>query len=231
MAGMSSLLSALGGLAGRLRSRFPAVPPRLRRPAAAALLALATVLLAHALVPGGGTVAIAVAARDLPPGAELRAGDLAMAEYPPGLVPAGAVEDADVAVGRVLAAPMNAGAPLTAAALLGAASSGGAEGSMLMPLRFADPSASVLLQPGSRIRVFAAPLEGLGGDAELLLESAWVASVSREDVAALAAGGGTVVTVAVSPEEASVLASASGSPLSFALIGDGSHTGEMLSGP
>lgn len=176
-------------------------------------------------------MAIVVAARDLPPGAELQAGDLTVAEYPPGLVPAGSLDDADAAIGRVLAAPMNAGVPLTAATLLGAASSGGAEGSMLMPLRFADPSAAVLLQPGSRIRVFAAPLEGLGGDAELLLESAWVASVSQEDAAALTAGGGTVVTVAVSPEEASVLASASGTPLSFALIGDGSHTEEALPGP
>lgn len=107
--------------------------PFLRRPRSlalavrrvvAALLALAASVLAlrppsPAAGPPLATAPVVVAAGDLGPGAALRPADLRTALFPLSLVPAGAARDPTVVTGRVLAAGVRAGEPLTDVRLVG----------------------------------------------------------------------------------------------------------------
>src|SRR3954468_20224661 len=82
-----------------------------RRSLAAVLTAVAVVAgLRAAAAPPPVRVLVPVAARDLPAGAVLRAGALAEASFAPGSVPAGVAAGA---AGRVLAAPLRRGEPVT----------------------------------------------------------------------------------------------------------------------
>src|SRR3954471_3661315 len=72
----------------------------------------------HTVAPGRPrTVAMTVAARDLPAGERVSAVDLTTTDVPPGAVPDGSLREA---AGRVLASAVRRGEPITDARLVGA---------------------------------------------------------------------------------------------------------------
>ncbi|WP_242891451.1 SAF domain-containing protein [Actinomadura litoris] len=126
---------------------------RLRRPLAALLAAAAAGTALMALRPGPPpSVHVPGAARDLPAGTTLRPSDLRALALPPGAVPSGALRTS--ATGRVLAAPMRRGEPLTDARLIGdSLLEGYAPGTVAAPVRIADAASVRLLHPGNRIDI------------------------------------------------------------------------------
>jgi pilus assembly protein CpaB len=144
---------------------------RLRRPHSltytarqvlAALLAAAALVLALRPSPAPADprapapVPVVVAAADLPPGTVLSPGDLAPARYPPDLRPAGTVADVAALTGRVLAAGLRSGEPVTDARLVGAGLTARLPpGQVAAPVRPADVAVSALVRPGDRVDVLA----------------------------------------------------------------------------
>jgi pilus assembly protein CpaB len=127
----------------------------LRRTAAGALAGLALVL---ALIPRDAGSAVVVAARDLTSGTALAGADLAMARWPSGLVPHGALHAPGEADGRILLGAARAGEPLTDVRLAGpdaAARLTGRPDDAAVPVRLPDPDVARLLGPGSRVDVVA----------------------------------------------------------------------------
>lgn len=137
-----------------LRSRVPLGAPGwrrtalLRRTAAGLLTVLA---LALALAPQARGTPVVVAAADLPAGSTLSPGALAVREWPPELVPAGAVVAVADAAGRVLVGAARAGEPLTDARLIAATTADG--DAAAVPVRLADPDVAALLVAGRRVDV------------------------------------------------------------------------------
>ncbi|MGZ4486615.1 MAG: SAF domain-containing protein [Nocardioides sp.] len=133
---------------------------RRRRPLAALLAAVAVATGLHAtLAPPPARVAVAVAARDLPAGAVLDARDVTRAWFAPGSVPAGL---AGPVTGRVLAAPLRRGEPVTDVRLLGPALAAAYPGLVAVPVRFPDAAMVGLLRVGDRLDVVAADPQGSG---------------------------------------------------------------------
>lgn len=168
---------------------------RRRRLIAAVLAALGVLCGYLALRPPAGPLVL-VAARDLSPGV-LRPGDLRavpMAAPPDGALRTGAT-------GRVLAAPMRRGEPLTDARLLDQLRL--PPGMVATPVRISDPDVVRLISPGSRIGVIAA------GDAQ-------TATLVADDVTVLtipSAGNdhGALVVLATTLTQAETLAGAQAS--------------------
>src|SRR6185437_5826353 len=91
-----------------------------RRPIAAVLVGLAVLASLSALAPKHPpTRAVWTAANDLAGGSPIRAVDIVLARVPLPLVPAGALTSDSAVVGRLLAAPVRRGEPLTDVRLLG----------------------------------------------------------------------------------------------------------------
>src|SRR3954467_8454852 len=104
-----------------------------RRLLAAVLTAVAVATGLHAAAaPPPAVVDVVVAARDLPAGTVLDAGDVRSVVFAPGSVPAGAAPDA---AGRTLAAPLRAGEPVTDVRLVGPALTDGYPGLAAVPVR------------------------------------------------------------------------------------------------
>jgi Flp pilus assembly protein CpaB len=102
---------------------------------------------------------VVVAARDLPGGTAVRAGDLRLVDLPPQAVPAHALTSPDAAAGRRVAVPLRRGEVLTDVRLVGpslAAAVGGA-GSRAVPLRLGDAATAALLRPGDHVDVVSVP--------------------------------------------------------------------------
>ena len=208
-----------------LAARIPA------RPAGVALLCLATVLAAWIIVPRTGTEPVLVAAHDLAPGTELTADALRTAHYPPGLAPADALADPADAHNTVTGGAIAAGTPITHASLIGPDTGLRPEGTVLVPTVFGDAQAVSVIRPGHRLRVFTAESAGANatgeaddGDAFPGLPTASGALLDDAAVTAVQTPAGglgqgtTVVTLAVTEEEAAALAREAGSYLSFALL-------------
>ncbi|GCD89508.1 SAF domain-containing protein [Nocardioides sp. LS1] len=133
---------------------------RHRRLLAAALTAVAVGSGVHAAVaPPPHRITVLVAAHDLPAGSVLARADLAEASYAPGTVPDGIAADA---AGRVLAAPLRRGEPVTDVRLVGPALTGGYPGLTAVPVRFPDGGAVALLRVGDRVDVVATDPQGAG---------------------------------------------------------------------
>lgn len=129
----------------------------LRRLVAVALVVLAGAL---ALRPAGARETdqtdVVVAAKDMAPGSRLSPADLAIRRLPAAVVPSGALTRRAAAVGRVLAAPIRTGEPLTDVRLVGAADTAlttGDPNAATVPVRLADPDVADLLRPGIRVDV------------------------------------------------------------------------------
>lgn len=122
-------------------------------------LAVATGL--QAVAPSAPrTVAVTVAARDLPAGATLDSDDLTSVGLPPDAVPDGVVNRPD---GRALAAPLRRGEPVTDARLVGPGLADAHPGRVAVPVRLPDPGLVELLRPGNRIDLFAVDPAGATG--------------------------------------------------------------------
>lgn len=167
-----------------------------RRLLAAGLAAASVSFAISALSPAPpATVGVLVAARDLPPGAVLRPADLATARLPPTAVPVGVQRAGTSLAGRVLAAAIRRGEPLTDIRVVGRPllSALDRDGLVAAPVRIADADSAALLRPGDLVDVLAA-----GAPGGLLPDGTPAQSPAE---AAVVAPGVTVLTVpAAGPE-------------------------------
>lgn len=178
------------------------------------LTAILLVVLAGGLVlrpAGAGETAqtgVVVAAHDLAPGTTLAQGDLAVHVLPGDVVPSGALTGPAAVVGRVLAAPVRTGEPLTDVRLVGPAdtalTTGDARASAV-PVRLADPDVADLLRPG--IRVDVVTLDPDQQSDPVLAANATVITV--RDTAGTQGQPGRLVLVALPRQSATRLAAAS----------------------
>ena len=181
---------------------------------AAGSVASALTVLTPTPEPG---VLVLRAARDLPAGTALAAGDVVQVELPSAAVPDGALTAAPDALGRLLAAPLRRGEPLTDVRLAGTGLLGAAdEGLLAVPVRLADAASAALLHAGDRVDVLAA------GSGAAAAPAAQVVAASAEVLAVPAAvhdsGEGALVVLAATPQVAARLAAAAvSSRLSVAL--------------
>jgi Flp pilus assembly protein CpaB len=189
---------------------------------AAGLAAAAVGVGLHALAPPPApSVAVVTAAHDLAGGARLRPSDLRLVRLPPPAVPTGAVSTAG-AVGRVLAAPVRAGEPLTDVRLVAGSLVRGSAGDVVAaPVRFADAQSVRLLRAGDVVDVIAsATLDPSGTGpvaARVVAPAARVLAVPAPDHAGLGAGqDGALVVLALDADTATRVAAATASTrLSF----------------
>jgi Flp pilus assembly protein CpaB len=188
---------------------------------AACFAAVAVVGLAQAVAPHAArTVRVWAAAHDLSGGAPLTATDLAALALPVATVPAGALPTTTHLVGRLLAAPVRRGEPITDVRLLGTALLRALPrpGLVAVPVKLADPSAAAaIVRAGDRVDVIAIgdPADGSSPVPTRVARGVEVLSVPS---AAAIADGSEVVVLAVTPAIARRLAAAAvGARLSLAL--------------
>lgn len=197
-----------------------------RRLLAAGLAAAAVALGLTALSPAPPpSTRVVVARSDLSPGTRLRGSDLTTVALPPAAVPTGATAAGGGAAltGRILAAAVRRGEPITDVRLVGRAllRSLGNGGAVAAPVRIADAGAVALLRPGDTIDVLAAtPPSGSAQQpaaADVVASGARVLTVPAATDSAAGADG-ALVLLAVRPELALSLARAAvGQQLSITL--------------
>lgn len=190
-----------------------------RRSAAALSAAVAVVCALTALRPATPvTVRVWSAARDLAGGAPLETGDLRAERLPAADVPAGALVATRSIAGRMLAAPVRRGEPLTDVRLLSTSllRALGRSGLVAVPVRVTDgPATTALVQPGDRVDVLAAADPQDAG-------TATTTTVVR-GVRVLAVPGGEaglVVVAATTTQAAALAGAANGARLSVAVRSD-----------
>lgn len=173
--------------------------------------------------PAERTVAVWVAAHDLSGGSPLTAHDLRAVALPLAAVPAGALRAGSQVAGRLLAAPMRRGEPLTDVRLLGPTllTALPEPGLVAVPVRVADGSAAAaLVHPGDVVDVLSVgdPVSGRADPRPVTVASA-VRVVAVPARASIAGDGGGLVVVAANRAQAAALAAASvGARLSLALL-------------
>jgi pilus assembly protein CpaB len=135
-------------------------------------------------------VVVVAAARDLRGGAALQPRDLRTVRLPAHAVPAGALRPGDRALGRVLAAPLRRGEPLTDVRLVGPGLLPGYAGPgadvVAAPVRVADGATVRLLRVGDRVDVLAAT-GGFAGLDEAMAPGSPAAPVERARIVARSA--------------------------------------------
>ncbi len=196
-----------------LRRRWHRFVVLRRRWLAAALAGLAVLVgLRGTAPPDPTTRAVAVAARDLPGGQSLSAGDLAVRRLPPEAVPSGATATTGDWAGRTLAAPVRAGEVLTDRRVVAPGLAAGYPGLVAVPVRVAEAGVLGLLRVGDAVDVVAAPVQG-SGRAWVAAPGARVVAVPRpgEDAASSvdAVGGGLVVVAVPQDQVLGLVAAAS----------------------
>ena len=172
------------------------------------------------------TRAVWVAARDLPGGEPLAASDVRLESLPIADVPSDALPAATLLTGRLLAAPVRAGEPLTDVRILSPmllAATDQAD-AVAVPVRVADGAAALaLVHAGDLVDVIAAPQAGSGEAPQsfVVVHDARVLAVPpREDGAGDpgSSDGGGLLIVAVTERQAAALArAATGEALSIAV--------------
>jgi pilus assembly protein CpaB len=194
-----------------------------RRLLAALCAAVAVLAVVKAATPAAPPTALVwAAARDLSGGSPLAGTDLRAVALPLGAVPAGAVRADARVVGRLLAAPMRRGEPLTDVRLLGPSllTALPEPGLVAVPVRLADGSAAAaLVHPGDVVDVLAVgdPVTGRSSSQPATVASG-VRVVAVPARAGIGSDGGGLVVVAVTRTQAASLAAAStGARLSLAL--------------
>ncbi len=214
----SGWLRRLGRRPRRVRSRGARVlRARLRRAGAALLVGLAVAVGLFAWLPRSepAGVEVLVAAHDLAGGQTVQAGDLVLRRRPADTVPAGALIDRAVVVGRVSAGPVRAGEVVTDARLVGPGMLlGRPAGEVVMSVPLLDGGLLVVIRPGHRVRVFTGPasvdavvLSGGAGGAGAVGPSG-----SGHAGAADAGGGGSAGGAAGSAGEGRLLEGLGGRP-------------------
>jgi Flp pilus assembly protein CpaB len=152
---------------------------------------------------------VLVAARDLPAGSVLGAADVTVREVPTRAIPDGAAETPGTVLGRVLAAPVRRGEPLTDVRLAGPELTRAVSmtpEAVSVPLRLADPGVAVLLRPGLTVDVVTVGQRE--GEPVLLARGARVLAVLGAS-SAHRSGDGRLVLVALEPLAATRVAAAS----------------------
>ncbi|WP_148613815.1 SAF domain-containing protein [Nocardioides rubriscoriae] len=203
-------LSRPTALLGDLRRRVL----RRRRSLAALLtaVAVAATLAATSQAPPA-SVPVVVAARDLPAGEVLGPDDLTTVAFSPGTAPAGLTP---AATGRVLAAPLTRGQPVTDVALVGPAMTGDRPDLRAVPVRLPDAGAVGLLRVGDLIDVVATDPQV--GETEAVADAALVLAIPTADETTGPTGlPGRLVVLGVADDEIGPLAdAASRSVMTFA---------------
>lgn len=172
-----------------------------------ALLVVLAIALATRPPPEAGdepALPMLVAARDLPPGASLRAADLRLVHAPASLRPATALTAPDQATGRVLAGAASQGEPVTRTRLVGGENSRlstGDPSAVAVPVRLTDPEVAALLVPGARVDVLTVSPDTEAGGV-VLAANATVVTVREQ-----AEQPGRLVVIAVPRATATRLAS------------------------
>ena len=186
-----------------------------RRLVTAVLAGLAVVVALSALAPREvATRAVWSAAHDLAGGAPLTRADLVVAHLPLALVPTGALRASVAVTGRLLAAPVRRGEPLTDVRLLEPPLLGalGHPGDVAVPVRIADgAAATALVHAGDVVDVLASgDLDNATAamPSSIVATAVTVLAVPRADPSGGDAG---LVVVAASRSQATTLATASGS--------------------
>ena len=113
--------------------------------------------------PPAPTEPVLVAARDLPAGTVLEAGDLRVARFADGTAPDSGLSRGQGA-GRTLAAPVAAGEPVTGVRLVAPGLLHGYPGLVAVPVRIPDPDTVALLRVGDLIDLLATDPGGGGTD-------------------------------------------------------------------
>ncbi len=198
---------------------FPGLPParrrlravrhqlrRRRRLIAAALTAVAALGALRTLAPPPAeTVAVLVAARDLPSGSLLADDDLVPRDWPADLLPRRA---AAAPTGRVLAAPIGRGEVVTDARLVGPGLALAQPGETIVPVRLPDAGMGALLRAGDEVDLLAT--DPGTGEASVVARDVTVLATPKGVPDGPAGGsGGALVVVGASAEEAVTIAGAS----------------------
>ena len=167
--------------------------------------------------PAPRTVALWVAARDLPSGQQLRASDLVRDDFLASTAPAAAVRDNALVLGRTLVTPLTRGEPLTTAQVLGSQHLAGLPGRSAIGLRIPDEAVADLVRAGDRVDLVATDPQH-GSPPELLVHDAVVLTVPRSPAGAgTTAGSGRLVVFAVPAGDVEHIAAA-GSALYLSVI-------------
>jgi pilus assembly protein CpaB len=156
--------------------------------------------------PPPPTRPVVVAAADLPGGGVLSADDLRVRRFSPAIVPAGAAATPQRMLGRVLAAPVRAGEPVTDVRVVGPGLVGGlGPGMVAAPVRIADADSAALVRVGDRIDVLAPDPRGQLPPSTAVTDAPVVA-VPRRGEEATASTSGALLVLAVSAHDARRLA-------------------------
>ena len=176
------LRPAPGGFGATQRRTLRLAVARHRRLAVAGLTAAAAAAAVAAGAPAQpATDSVWVAARDLPVGQRLTAGDLRQQVWPESSRPDGTPRSRPIGV---LAGPLRRGEPVTDARLLGPALlTGQGSPTVAISVRLTDPAATAVVTPGSRVDVLAVPRPGDLGTPDLAGATARAGSGSAEVVA------------------------------------------------
>ncbi len=146
-----------------------------------------------------------VAARDLPAGQLLRIEDLVEQQVAPGVVPEGVV---GAPAGRLLAAPLREGEPVTDVRLVGAGlAQSPPPGTVVVPIRLSDAGQAALLTVGDRIDLLATDPQA--GTTEELAREVTVLAVPEAGISGDGALPGRLIVAAVSANDAPTVAGAS----------------------
>ena len=197
---------------------FPGLPParrriravrhqlRRRRRLVAAVLAAAAVVAGLRTVapPPPDTVAVLIAARDLPSGALLDDRDLVARDFPARLAPPGAT---GAAAGRVLAAPVRRGEVLTDVRLVGPALPDAVPGETVLPVRLPDAGMATLLRAGDEVDLVATD-PGSGETGVVARDVTVLATPTGVPDGPAGGAGGALVVVSASASEAIAIAQA-----------------------
>lgn len=191
---------------------------RRRRLLAALLTAIAVAAGLHAVAaPPPASVPVLVATRDLPAGAELEPADLVAAEFAPGSAPDDLVAEP---VGRMLAAPVRRGEPVTDVRLIGPQLTEGLHDRTALPVRLPDAGMVDLLEVGDRIDLVAADPRGTGAEAVAVDVPVLAIPSEAQDGPGTAGLPGRLVVVGVAAEEVGTVAAAAvGSFVTFTWSG------------
>lgn len=168
-----------------------------RRLIAFAATALAVLAGLHALAPPRPpTASVLVAAHDLAAGSTLTRADLQVQRASPDTVPDGVVRRPE---GRVLAAAVRRGEPITDVRLIGRSLA--TPGSTALPVRLPDTAMADLLRPGDRVDLYATD-PSAGGTSSVARDVLVLAVPAKDDGrnSVTSSLGGRLVVVAVPPE-------------------------------
>jgi Flp pilus assembly protein CpaB len=164
----------------------------------------------HAARPSSPeTVAVSVAARDLPGGTVLGRHDLEVRRVPAAVAPIGSDTHA---LGRTLAAPVRRGEPVTDVRLVGPSLASAYPDRVVLPVRIADADAVDLLRVGDHVDLVAADPRG-GRASYVAVDVPVLAVPAPSDDSSPGKLSGRLVVVAALPSDVDRIAGAAATDL------------------